>query len=128
MPLTTTQLKMGICVCLTWELITSDMRLILLVLFLVTSDIGKRKYSIRHCLVKTANGKFTADQKLIYEAVLKANLAVQNAGKPGVSWVDMHVLANKTLLEELKKGGLLQGDVNEMLDAGLGAIFQVVFP
>lgn len=71
-----------------------------------------------------ANGKFTADQKLIYEAVLKANLAVQNAGKPGVSWVDMHVLANKTLLEELKKGGLLQGDVNEMLEAGLGAIFQ----
>lgn len=78
-------------------------------------------------MLKTANGKFTADQKLIYEAVLKANLAVQNAGKPGVSWVDMHVLANKTLLEELKKGGLLQGDVNEMLDAGLGAIFQVVF-
>lgn len=29
------------------------------------------------------NGKFTADQRLIYDAVLKANLAVMNAAKPG---------------------------------------------
>lgn len=71
-----------------------------------------------------ANGKFTPDQKLIYEAVLSANRAVHKAVKPGVSWVDMHSLANKILLEELKKGGLLQGDVTNMLEAGLGAIFQ----
>lgn len=70
------------------------------------------------------NGKFTPDQKLIYEAVLKANLAVANAARPGVSWLDMHVLANRVLLEELKAGGLLKGDVQEMLDGGLGAIFQ----
>ena len=29
------------------------------------------------------NGKFTQDQKNIYNAVLKANRAVQNAVKPG---------------------------------------------
>ena len=29
------------------------------------------------------NGKFTPDQRLIYNAVLKANLAVMNAAKPG---------------------------------------------
>ncbi|XP_049826665.1 xaa-Pro dipeptidase isoform X2 [Aethina tumida] len=71
-----------------------------------------------------ANGKFSDDQKLIYEAVLAANLAVFKAAKPGVSWRDMHVLANRTLLESLKKGGLLKGDVQEMLDAGLAATFQ----
>lgn len=71
-----------------------------------------------------ANGKFTPEQKFIYEAVLKANMAVTNTAKPGVSWVDMHKLANITLLEELKRGGLLKGDVNEMFDAGLAAIFQ----
>lgn len=71
-----------------------------------------------------ANGKFTADQKMVYEAVLTANLAVMNAAKPGSSWVDMHALSNKTLLTELKKGGLLKGDVNEMFEAGLGAVFQ----
>lgn len=70
------------------------------------------------------SGKFTSDQKLIYEAVLTANLAVFEAAKPGVGWPDMHVLANRTLLEELKKGGLLKGDVDAMVTAGLGAIFQ----
>lgn len=54
------------------------------------------------------NGKFTADQKLIYEAVLKANEAVKQAAKPGVSWVDMHHLANKTMLQALTDGGLLK--------------------
>ncbi|GJQ76686.1 putative manganese ion binding protein [Trypoxylus dichotomus] len=70
------------------------------------------------------NGKFTPDQKLIYEAVLKANIAVQKAAKPGVSWVNMHKLASRTLLEALKLGGLLKGDVNEMMEAGLGYYFQ----
>ena len=71
-----------------------------------------------------ANGKFTPDQKFIYEAVLKSNQAVGNVAKPGVSWVDMHKLANRTLLEELKKGGLLKGNVDDMMDAKLGYYFQ----
>lgn len=71
-----------------------------------------------------ANGKFTDDQKTIYEAVLAANLAVMNSAKPGVSWVEMHKLANLTLLTELKRAGLLTGDVDEMFQAGLGAVFQ----
>lgn len=71
-----------------------------------------------------ANGKFTPDQKMIYEAVLAANLAVFNAVKPGVPWTEMHLLANRTLLEGLKAGGLVQGDVDEMVSAGLGYIFQ----
>lgn len=71
-----------------------------------------------------ANGKFTEDQKLVYNAVLAARNAVNNAAKDGVSWVDMHKLANRTMLQALTEGGLLKGDVNEMLAAGLAAIFQ----
>uniref|UniRef100_A0A336MI15 CSON000274 protein n=1 Tax=Culicoides sonorensis TaxID=179676 RepID=A0A336MI15_CULSO len=71
-----------------------------------------------------ANGKFTEDQKLVYNAVLAARDAVCNTAKEGVSWVDMHLLANRVMLQKLKDGGLLKGDVDEMLDAGLGAIFQ----
>ncbi|CAH0562011.1 unnamed protein product [Brassicogethes aeneus] len=71
-----------------------------------------------------ASGKFTPDQKMIYEAVLAASLAVFEAAKPTVSWRDMHVLANRVLLEKLKEGGLLKGDVTEMLAAGLAATFQ----
>lgn len=35
----------------------------------------------------------------------------------------MHRLAEKVILQELKAGGLLQGDVDEMLKAHLGAVF-----
>ena len=35
----------------------------------------------------------------------------------------MHRLAEKTLLTHLRDGGLLQGDVDEMMSVNLGAIF-----
>ena len=41
----------------------------------------------------------------------------------GVSWVDMHLLADRVQLEELKRHGILQGDVEKMMEARLGAIF-----
>lgn len=71
-----------------------------------------------------ANGKFTDDQKIVYNAVLDARNAVMNTAKPGVLWTDMHLLANRVMLEALKKGGLLQGDVEDMIKAGLNAVFQ----
>lgn len=70
-----------------------------------------------------ANGKFTQQQKFIYEAVLASNRAVMNASKPGVSWVDMHRLSERVLLESLKTGGLVVGDDDEMMSAHLGATF-----
>lgn len=71
-----------------------------------------------------ANGKFTANQKLIYGAVLKACKAVHNAAKPGVSWVDMHRLSSRVILEELKAGGILKGEVDDMMKVYLGYYFQ----
>ncbi|XP_029165515.1 xaa-Pro dipeptidase isoform X1 [Nylanderia fulva] len=71
-----------------------------------------------------ANGKFTKDQKLIYNAVLKARNAVIAAAKPGVAWTDMHLLANRVMLTSLKEGGLLVGDVEDMMKAGLNELFQ----
>lgn len=71
-----------------------------------------------------ANGKFTRDQRHIYNAVLKANDAVMQAAQPGVSWAEMHKLANRVLLTELRDKDILKGDVDEMLKAGLGAVFQ----
>ena len=43
-------------------------------------------------------------QKLIYNAVLRATNAVIAALKPGVSWKDMHLLANKEMLLDLLAG------------------------
>ncbi|XP_039255491.2 xaa-Pro dipeptidase-like [Styela clava] len=69
------------------------------------------------------NGKFTDDQKKIYNAVLKASRAVHKALKPGVSWVDMHLLADRVQLEELVKMGLIHGDVEQMMKVRLGSLF-----
>lgn len=71
-----------------------------------------------------ANGKFTEDQKLIYNAVLEANVAVQKTAKEGVDWPEMHLLANRVMLQKLKEGGLLQGNVEAMIEAGLNYVFQ----
>lgn len=41
------------------------------------------------------SGKFSDKQRLIYQAVYHANKAVMKAVKPGVSWIDMHLLAER---------------------------------
>ncbi|KAI3802869.1 hypothetical protein L1987_31014 [Smallanthus sonchifolius] len=53
------------------------------------------------------NGKFTSNQRLIYNAVLDAHDAVISSMKAGVNWVDMHKLAEKIILQMLKKGSSL---------------------
>ncbi|MCJ8733053.1 hypothetical protein PDJAM_G00218560 [Pangasius djambal] len=70
-----------------------------------------------------ASGKFTPDQKAVYEAVLKSSRAVMAAIKPGVKWTDMHRLADRVHLEELVKIGILRGNVEDMLKVHLGAVF-----
>ncbi len=41
----------------------------------------------------------------------------------GVSWVDMHQLAERVELEALKEAGLLKGEVADMMKVHLGAVF-----
>ena len=68
-------------------------------------------------------GQFTDNQKLVYQAVLNAQVAVIQAIKPGVSWKEMHRKAERAILATLKDGEVVSGDVDEMLEADLGAIF-----
>nr|KAF6286207.1 peptidase D [Myotis myotis] len=70
-----------------------------------------------------ANGKFTEDQKAIYEAVLRSCRAVMSSMKPGVWWPDMHRLADRIHLEELARIGILSGSIDAMVQAHLGAVF-----
>lgn len=64
------------------------------------------------------------DQVAIYEAVLAANDAVQKAAKDGVFWTDMHILANRVLLEKLVQIGLVRGSIDDMMAAGINGVFQ----
>ena len=60
---------------------------------------------------------------MIYQAVLNAQVAVLNAMRPGVSWVDCHLLAEKEVLKGLVTLGVLRGSVEELVSAELGAVF-----
>jgi len=70
------------------------------------------------------SGVFTDDQKIVYNAVLDAQVAVEKALKPGTDWVEMHRLAEKTILGALLNAGVLRnGTPDEMLAAHMGAVF-----
>ncbi|EFJ17439.1 hypothetical protein SELMODRAFT_114689 [Selaginella moellendorffii] len=69
------------------------------------------------------NGKFTEKQRLIYTGVLEAQKAVISKMKPGISWVAMHKLAETKILEALKTAGCLKGNVEDMMENRLGAVF-----
>ena len=69
------------------------------------------------------NGRFTPEQKTVYEAVLAANLAVQAAMKPGVPWPDMHRLAERTIAEHLLAAGILKGGIDAVVEAHVPSLF-----
>ena len=68
-------------------------------------------------------GKFDAEQTIVYNAVWKAVLAVENAILPGVNNTTLHRLAHRVLLEEMTAAGLFKGDIEEMLAEDLMGIF-----
>ena len=68
-------------------------------------------------------GKFSQQQKDIYEIVLKANTEAIKAAKPGISNRDLHFMACKIIATEMKELGLMKGDVDEAVAAGAHALF-----
>uniref|UniRef100_A0A8I6X1Q4 Aminopeptidase P N-terminal domain-containing protein n=1 Tax=Hordeum vulgare subsp. vulgare TaxID=112509 RepID=A0A8I6X1Q4_HORVV len=69
------------------------------------------------------NGKFNSNQTMVYNAVLKAHNDVISHMQPGVKWIDMHKLAEQRILESLKKENIIQGDIGDMMNRRLGAVF-----
>ena len=69
------------------------------------------------------NGRFTADQAAIHTAVYEAQQAVIHAMRPGVSWPDMHRLAERVICQHLLQLGVLKGGVDELMAVHMGAVF-----
>jgi len=68
------------------------------------------------------SGTFTADQRIIFEAVAAMQSAVLGAMKPGVKWADMHELAYRVMCEKLIEAGLLVGNVKPMMTANVPGV------
>ncbi|KRX86798.1 Xaa-Pro dipeptidase [Trichinella pseudospiralis] len=68
-------------------------------------------------------GQFLPKQCTIYEAVLDANRAIISKAKPDESWIVLHLTAQKIILKHLLQAGLLQGDLESMIDINIGSVF-----
>ncbi|KPM47114.1 aminopeptidase P family protein [Jiulongibacter sediminis] len=69
------------------------------------------------------DGKFTTQQKDIYDIVLEMETSSIDSLKPGLLYKDIHVNANRLMLSKLKELGLVKGDIEEMTNLGVGGIF-----
>lgn len=69
------------------------------------------------------SGKFTTEQKEIYQIVLEALDSSIPTVRPNVKFRDVHLHASKVLAEGLHALGLMQGDVDEAVAAGAHALF-----
>ncbi|KPK16695.1 MAG: hypothetical protein AMJ62_04260 [Myxococcales bacterium SG8_38] len=63
-----------------------------------------------------ANGKFSGEQRAVYEVVLHAQKASIEAVRPGVTLQDIHDGAVRMLTEGLVSIGLLEGDVDALVE------------
>jgi len=63
-------------------------------------------------------GKFSKEQKAIYELVLKAQLEAIKVVKPGNHWDDPHKVTVQVITEGLVKLGILKGKVASLIKKG----------
>ncbi len=68
-------------------------------------------------------GKFSYQQKEIYEIVLTAQKNAINMIKPGVLHSDVHLTAAKIIAAGLSQIGIMKGDLNAAVKAGAHALF-----
>ena len=69
------------------------------------------------------DGIFTTKQKEIYEIVLQMEMRVIEQLRAGVFYKDMHLEANRILLQGLTNLGLVRGDIETLVQEGLGGLF-----
>ena len=67
--------------------------------------------------------RFTDQQRVMYQIVLNAYRAAVAALRPGVRFLDIHLLACEKLVDGLKEEGLMQGDTSDAVAAGAHALF-----
>ena len=70
------------------------------------------------------SGKFTQQQKDIYNIVATANNYAVEASHPGITYKEVHLGACKILAQGLINLGIMKGNVDEAVAAGAHALFQ----
>ena len=93
---------------------------------LVLADMGAESamhYATDITRTWPVDATFTQQQKEIYQIVLDAQLAGIAHSRPGVRNLDIHLNVAKVITNGLKSLGLMQGDTDEIVQAGAHALF-----
>ena len=69
-------------------------------------------------------GKFTTKQREIYQLVYECNELAFGLTRPGISYREVHLATARKMLDGLSALGLVRGDLDEMLAAGIAGLFQ----
>ena len=85
---------------------------------LVLIDAGCEYESYASDITRTfpVNGKFSKEQKAVYNLVLKAQAAALNAVKPGNHWNEPHDQSVRVITEGLVELGLLKGKPEKLIE------------
>ncbi len=93
---------------------------------LVLCDAGAESltgYCSDHTRTYPVSGRFTTQQRDIYNIVLAAHNHVAECARAGVTYQDIHRAAYKKLAEGLLDFGLLRGSMDEILESGVVRLF-----
>ena len=93
---------------------------------LVLCDCGGEtinNYCSDHTRTIPVNGKFSTQQKEIYDIVADCHDLALQIAKPGVKYFDVHLDVCRLMTERLKALGLMKGDVDEAVAEGAHALF-----
>ncbi|MFY7805763.1 MAG: aminopeptidase P N-terminal domain-containing protein [Limnoraphis robusta] len=84
-------------------------------LLLIDAGCSYKYYNADITRTFPISGKFTPEQKTIYEIVLKAQIAAIEQVKPGNPYQQVHDSALRVIVEGLMELGLLTGDIEEII-------------
>ena len=87
---------------------------------LVLIDAGCEYHGYAADITRTfpINGRFSPEQRAIYNVVLKSQLAAIAATKPGKKWNHPHDVTVKVITQGLIDLGLLSGNLNDLIESG----------
>ncbi len=87
-------------------------------LLLIDAGAEYRCYAADITRTFPVNGRFSPEQRAIYELVLKAQLAAIRQVKPGKHWNQPHEAAVKVLTQGLVELGILKGEAKQLIKDG----------
>ncbi|KAF6261161.1 peptidase M24, structural domain-containing protein [Scenedesmus sp. NREL 46B-D3] len=92
-------------------------------LVLVDAGAEFRHYTADITRTFPASGKFTAQQRDIYNLVLSLQQHALARVKPGVAWAELQQSTRHLLLEQLQQLGIVKGSLAALTEAGIDRVF-----